>query len=174
MVYAYLNGWFTSQEAMQETLTGFGSWAASVFVIIQAIGVVIPINPGGLGCVVGVLMFGPWRGFVYNYVGICSGSIIVFFLSRRYGKSFVLKMVGHKAYDKSMRFLKGKKFAATFALAIFLPFAPDDLLCYIAGLSDIEPKHYIAIILLGKPFSIFLYSLALIYIGNIILQHIKS
>ena len=39
--------------------------------------------------------------------------------------------------------------------------APDDLLCYIAGLTKMTLKKFTAIILLGKPGSILLYSLGL-------------
>ena len=29
-------------------------------------------------CAAGVLIFGPYAGFIYNYIGICIGSIIIF------------------------------------------------------------------------------------------------
>ena len=47
-----------------------------------------------------------------------------------------------------------------FAAAIFLPAAPDDVLCFIAGLTRMTWQKFTAIILLGKPFVIALYSLA--------------
>ena len=50
------------------------------FVALQAIQVVIPILPGSIGCLFGVIFFGPVMGFVYNYVGICGGSIWHFLL----------------------------------------------------------------------------------------------
>lgn len=39
--------------------------------------------------------------------------------------------------------------------------APDDFLCYLAGTTDMTWRRYTAIILLGKPFAIALYSLGL-------------
>ena len=33
------------------------------------------ILPGGLGCLAGVILFGVWKGFWYNYIGICAGSM---------------------------------------------------------------------------------------------------
>ena len=53
-----------------------------------------------------------------------------------------------------------------FALAIFLPVAPDDALCLMAGLTNMSVKRYTLIILIAKPLSIFLYSMALIYGGQ--------
>ena len=48
-----------------------------------------------------------------------------------------------------------------FAVAIFAPCAPDDMLCYLAGTTDMNWKTYTLIILLGKPASTALYSLGL-------------
>ena len=53
-------------------------------------------------------------------------------------------------------------------MAIFLPVAPDDFLCYLAGTTDMTWRRYTAIILLGKPFAISLYSLGLTAIWQMI------
>lgn len=138
-----------------------------IFILIQILQVVIPIIPGGISTAAGVLIFGPYAGFIYNYVGICIGSIIIFLLGRRYGKPFILSMVSDKTYNKYVGWLDNQnRFEKLFALAIFLPVAPDDALCLMAGLTNISVIKYTWIILLAKPLSIFLYSMALIYGGH--------
>ncbi|WP_394896910.1 TVP38/TMEM64 family protein [Enterococcus hirae] len=138
-----------------------------IFILIQILQVVIPIIPGGISTAAGVLIFGPYAGFIYNYVGICIGSIIIFLLGRLYGKPFILSMVSDKTYNKYVGWLDNQnRFEKLFALAIFLPVAPDDALCLMAGLTNISVKKYTWIILLAKPLSIFLYSMALIYGGH--------
>ena len=49
---------------------------------------------------------------------------------------------------------------------LFGPCAPDDFLCMLAGLTKMSWKRFSAIILLGKPGSIAIYSLALVYAGT--------
>lgn len=138
-----------------------------VFILLQILQVVIPIIPGGVSSAAGVLIFGPYLGFVYNYVGISSGSVIIFLLGRRYGKPFILSMISDKTYDKYIGWLDNQsRFEKLFALAIFLPVAPDDALCLMAGLTNMTVKKFTLIILLAKPASIFLYSMALIYGGT--------
>ena len=138
-----------------------------IFILIQILQVIIPIIPVGISTAAGVLIFGPYAGFIYNYVGICIGSIIIFLLGRRYGKPFILSMVSDKTYNKYVGWLDNQnRFEKLFALAIFLPVAPDDALCLMAGLTNISVKKYTWIILLAKPLSIFLYSMALIYGGH--------
>ncbi|WP_142427070.1 TVP38/TMEM64 family protein [Enterococcus durans] len=138
-----------------------------IFILIQILQVVIPIIPGGISTAAGVLIFGPYAGFIYNYVGICIGSIIIFLLGRRYGKPFILSMISDKTYNKYIGWLDNQnRFEKLFALAIFFPVAPDDALCLMAGLTNISVKKFTWIILLAKPLSIFLYSMALIYGGH--------
>ena len=58
-----------------------------------------------------------------------------FFLARKYGKNLVLKLIS-KNYDKYIsRIEKGNKFDMFFALAMLAPCAPDDLLCFLAGMT---------------------------------------
>lgn len=160
--YGIQNRLFVSPEALQAFLDRFGLFAPVLFMLIQIVQVVIPILPGAVGCLGGVIIFGPVWGFVYNYVGISIGSVLAFLFSKRYGRPFVRNMIGEKNYDKYIGWLdKGKGFDKAFALAIFFPVAPDDLLCNIAGLTKMSLKKFIAIIVLGKPGSIFLYSLGL-------------
>lgn len=139
-------------EALLTFLRECGIWAPIIFVLIQILQVVFPIAPGAVGCLAGVVIFGPVWGFIYNYVGISIGSVLAFALSKQYGKPFVKRMIGEKNYRKYIGWMdKRRGFDFAFAVAIFLPVAPDDLLCFIAGLTKMSYKKFICIILLGKP-----------------------
>lgn len=167
MYWAWKQGILTSQENMQKFIMGFGTAAGIIFVLIQIIQVIIPVIPGGVSCVAGVIVFGAGMGFVYNYVGICIGSILVFLIAKRYGRPLMVKMFDKKLIDKYESWTeKDGRFTKLFALAIFLPVAPDDFLCYLAGTTRMKLKTFTAVILLGKPLSIAAYSMGL----NLILQ----
>ena len=162
MYWAWKQGILTSQENMQKFIMGFGTAAGIIFVLIQIIQVIIPVIPGGVSCVAGVIVFGAGMGFVYNYVGICIGSILVFLIAKRYGRALMVKMFDKKLIDKYESWTeKNGRFTKLFALAIFLPVAPDDFLCWLAGTTRMSLKQFSVIILLGKPASIALYSLGL-------------
>ena len=122
VVYGIAAGLFTSQQKMEVFLRPAGLWAPLLFTALQAIQVVIPILPGGIGCLGGVLMFGPVRGFLYNYVGICLGSVAAFLLSKRYGQPFVRSVAGERTYEKYAGWLeKGNRFDTFFCTGDFLP-----------------------------------------------------
>ncbi|MEI5992685.1 hypothetical protein A5880_000207 [Enterococcus sp. 4G2_DIV0659] len=166
-IYFIRLGVFKDVEALRGLVGDSVILGPVLFMLIQIIQVVIPIIPGGISCAAGVLIFGPFAGFIYNYVGIAIGSVIIFLLGRQYGKPFILSLVSDKTYNKYIGWLDNeKRFERLFALAIFLPIAPDDALCLMAGLTKMSLKKFTLIIILAKPVSIFLYSLALIYGGT--------
>ena len=161
-IVGYRMGIFNSEESLQEWVSGFGIAAPLVFVMFQAVQVVIPIIPGGVSLLGGVVIFGPFWGFLYNYTGICLGSLIAFGISRSFGKPLMYKLFPAKAIAKYEKWTGDKnRFVKLFAIAIFAPCAPDDMLCYLAGTTGMSWKIYTLIILLGKPASTALYSLGL-------------
>ena len=170
-IVGYRQGIFTDQQKMNSFLQACGVWAPLMFVVIQAVQVVIPILPGAIGCVYGVIFWGPVIGFFLNYTGICIGSVCAFLIARRFGRQFVVDMTGGKFFEKYSKYLlKENQFEKLFALLIFLPVAPDDFLCYLAGISSMSVKKFTAIILLGKPAAIFLYSIGLDKIFQTVLR----
>ena len=106
VIWAWRAGLFTDTEKLQALLEKSGILAPLLFVIVQAVQVVIPIMPGAIGCVFGVVFFGALWGFVFNYIGICIGSVCAFLLARKYGMMFVQNMTGSKFYNKYQHFLE--------------------------------------------------------------------
>ncbi|WP_125705305.1 TVP38/TMEM64 family protein [Lacticaseibacillus daqingensis] len=170
-VYWYQLGVFHDLPSLQAYLTTTGLVGPLIFIGIQIIQVVIPIIPGGISTAAGVLLFGPWAGFAYNYIGISIGSCLNFFLARHYGKPFILFIISEATYDKYIaKTTNQHRFNWLFAAAIIAPVAPDDVLCLIAGLTKMKFSTFFWIIVLGKPVTIAAYSYALIVGAQWLLQ----
>ena len=151
---------FTSVEDLQNYIKGFGIAAPLVLTLFQAFQVVVPVLPGYLGCAAGAIAFGPFVGFLCNYIGISLGSIIAFFLARKFGIDIVLTMFSEKQYIKwSDKIEKSKSYDKFLFVATLLPLFPDDFLCYFSGLIKMSSKKFIWIIILGKPWCILAYSI---------------
>ena len=160
-VYGYQKGIFTSRDQLELFIRQSSFWGPLLFIVIQIAQVVIAVIPGGLTCLAGVVFFGPWYGFLYSAVGIIIGSCINFYLARRYGEKFIRLFVSDETYEKTKKkFLTGKKFDVVFTAAILLPCAPDDVLCMLAGLTDMSWRKFLTILFLGRPVTIQVYSLA--------------
>ena len=119
--WAYKNGILDSVDTLQAFIAKFGYGGMAIFVLIQIVQVVIPILPGGISCLGGVIFFGPWLGFVYNYIGICIGSLAAFGISRMMGRPVLYKMFSEKLVQKYDSWTeKDSRFLKLFTLAIFL------------------------------------------------------
>ena len=159
-IWLWRKGVFQSKETLQDFLTNYGGSATTLFLVLQAVQVVIPILPGGDSCLAGVLIFGPWLGFVLNYVGISLGSFVAFAMARNWGKPLLNKLFSKKLHEKYERWThESRRFDRLFALAIFLPGLPDDFLCFLAGTTGMSWKKFALITVTCRPLMIFAYSL---------------
>ncbi|EJN93737.1 hypothetical protein D822_03559 [Streptococcus ratti FA-1 = DSM 20564] len=161
-VHLYNKGYLTDVQKLRAAMKRYGTWSPLIFILLQIIQVAIPILPGGVSTLAGVLIFGPVWGFIWNYIGICTGSVLGFHIARRFGRPVLEAFFSPKLLESyEHRTNSDSKFAKYFAWAIFLPIAPDDLLCYLAGTTSMSYKQFITIILLGKPAALLAYSLGL-------------
>ena len=163
-LFVLFNGWlgghFNSAETLKSYVASFGIWAPVILALIQMLQVVLPVLPGFTGCIVGAALFGSAGGFLINYIGISAGSIAAYWLAKRFGSPLVNKMISLKKYDSYItRLNQSKSYTVVLFLAILLPLAPDDFLCYFSGLIDMSARKFIAIIILAKPWCILLYSI---------------
>lgn len=165
LVRGWASGRFDSVGSMREYIGSFGVFGPLVLTLIQALQVVLPVLPGFLGCIVGAGLFGAAGGFWCNYIGISAGSMAAFLLARRFGVSLVQKMVPMEKYKRWVDWVNGRRsYTAVLFLAILLPLAPDDFLCYFSGLTGMSARRFTWIIVLGKPWCILAYSLFFAYL----------
>ncbi|WP_462226352.1 TVP38/TMEM64 family protein [Alkalibacterium sp.] len=158
--FAWQGGVFESREDFVAYVHGFGRYSVIIFLLLQSLQIFLPLLPSAITVTAGVVLYGPVLGVFYNYIGISIGSILAFLIVRKYGEPALEKLVSEKKVKKyEDKLTHGKMFERFFATVIFTPFAPDNVVCYLAGLSDMTIKKVVIIILLGKPLSIALYSL---------------
>lgn len=173
VIWLYRLGIMNDSNALKDFVHKYKFWGPFVFVLIQIFQVVFPIIPGGVTTVAGQLIFGPWLGFIYNYIGICLGSIILFWLVKVYGKKFILLFVKEKIFYDYERRLETPGFEKFFIICMISPISPADIMVMIMGLSNMTIKRLTAIILITKPLSIIGYSYLWIFGGDIVRLFLK-
>lgn len=154
-------GVLRSLENLQAFITALGVWGPAVFMLASAASVVFPIVPAGLLVIAGPVLFGPLEGTLYNYLAVCAGSLLNFAIARHVGLSLIERIFAPRTVEKFLGWTRSGRFTRAFALAIALPIAPDDLLCYIAGTTRMRWRTYLAIILLCKPWALIAYGLGI-------------
>lgn len=144
----------TSVDALRGYIKGYGENAYIVFFVIQLLSVIIAPIPSHISTLVGAVIFGMWVSFIISSLAIIIGSAIVFIMARKLGKPFTDRIIGAKVSDKYKKHITSGRGETVLALLLFLPFFPDDAICFLAGLSKIRTVRFFVIMLLTRPWGI--------------------
>ncbi len=139
----------SNPDQLQDYIRREGKWAPFIFIFIQTMQVIIAPIPGNVTTLAGGLMFGSTLGFIYGSIGLIIGSTTAFYLARFYGKPFVIKIAGADNYEKYSKYFTKKSRLVLFLLFLF-PFFPDDMLCFLAGISTLTFGTFILFVILAR------------------------
>ena len=147
------------QELKQLILNcGFLSYA--VFVIVQFLQVIILPIPAFLVTIVGVILFGPFISFLLSLLAILLGSIVAYFLGKIIGIKLLIWAIGQQKTNLLQEKLKKGKYV--YFLMMLFPFFPDDILCMLAGVINMDFKFFLYTNLITRTIGIF----SLCFIGG--------
>lgn len=149
-----LFGKINSVEALRQYIQQAGKLAALIFILFSFLQVVLLPVPGSIAVAAGTAMFGPFKCSVYSFIGIVLGSVTAFAVGRLVGYKAVCWIVGQDSLDKWQEKLKGKDYLIL-SLMFLLPLFPDDILCFIAGLSSMTWPYFIVMITVTRAISVF-------------------
>ena len=136
-------------DSLREYLENAGSWMPILYVLLQYLQVVILPIPSVVSTMAGVALFGPFKTLLYSLAGILLGSMTAFLIGRKLGSKAVAWMVGKDTLDKWQKKLKGKD-NLFLTIMFLLPFFPDDVLCFIAGISSMSTGYFSGMILISR------------------------
>lgn len=151
VVYKFFKmGLFTSREALQAYIKSFGAFAPIVFVFIQILQIIIAPIPGNVTGMVGGAIFGVYKGFALSAAGLTIGSVFAYYLAKIYGRKLIYKLTDKEKAEKYENAVNGDTGTLVMFGFFILPFFPDDLLCFLAGLAGIDFTKFIVMVLFGR------------------------
>ncbi|WP_439026565.1 TVP38/TMEM64 family protein [Haloarchaeobius sp. DT45] len=139
----------TDRAWLADQFARFEQWAPVVFVAIQTAQVILAPVPGQTLGGVGGFLFGWVAGTTYSILGVALGSYLVFRFARAYGRPAVEDWVTDDVLDGFDDFVDDHGEAGLF-LAFLFPAFPDDALCFVAGLSPVSGRRFLALVVLGR------------------------
>lgn len=144
-------------EDFRSYIASFGAKAALIFILVSFLQVVVLPIPAFITVGAGVLIFGPFLGAVYSVIGIVVGSVTAYFIGKIFGVKAAVWLVGKAALEKWRKFIYGKDRILLTFMFLF-PFFPDDVLCFVAGITTVKPKFFIVMITVVRVVTVFLSS----------------
>ena len=152
----YRTGFFAAmrtKDGLAQYISATAPWSHLVYFLIQLASVIVAPIPSNITAAVGAVLFGLWPSFLLTWAAVASGSALVFLLARALGQKFADQFVSQKLSDKYLDVIRRKR-DVFLALAFLFPFFPDDLLCILAGLTDIPFRRFFILVLLTRPWGL--------------------
>ena len=142
---------FASQpEQFRAWIDERGVWGQLAFMGITILQTVIAILPGEPFELAAGYAFGAVEGTILSLLASTIGSMLVFWLVRRYGVRLVEVFFSEERL-RAVKFLKtSSKRDFLFLIIFMLPGTPKDLLCYFAGMTDMPASLWLMICSLGR------------------------
>ncbi len=146
---------------IQQWILAYQDMGVTVAFILPIVEAFFPILPL-IAIVTGnAAAFGLWQGFIFTWLGACTGSILTFWLVRKFGGNGMKRLHDkYKPIAKTSHWLEEHGFSVLFLLRCF-PFSPSSFINILAGLSSIPFHTYFWATVMGKAIMIFILS----YIG---------
>lgn len=139
----------SNRDELVRIMQGLGPWAPLLYIILQVLQVVVAPIPGQIVGGVGGFLFGHW-GILWTTIGSFIGFWLVFLIARKFGRPLLEKIFKKPVVDK-FDFIINARGAALIIFAIFLlPGFPDDVVCYIAGLTKLSLRKLMLVSILGR------------------------
>ena len=152
----YQSGFFaacTSQQALQDYIARRAPYAQLWFFVLQLLSVVLAPIPSNITALAGGVLFGMWTAFLLTWAAVFLGSLLVFWLARVLGRSFADRVVSRRLSEKYQSVIRSKTTVFQ-VLAFLFPYFPDDVLCILAGVTDISFRRFALIVLVTRPWGL--------------------
>ena len=138
----------SDQQSVSVYLQGYGVLGPVVLFVLLVAQVFVAVLPGHALMVT--------AGYVYGMVGMCVviastilGSQVAFLIARRYGRDLIYKLASPQIIERWNKAARHQDILFFF-FSFVLPIFPSDLMCYVAGLSNISAKRFFVANVLGR------------------------
>ncbi|MEO0101541.1 MAG: VTT domain-containing protein [candidate division WOR-3 bacterium] len=135
--------------SIREKVRQFPILSPLLFFLSQILQILFPIIPGNVLNFAGGYIFGVGMGSLFSILGVLSGSLIAFLLSRHLGRKvlrFFIRGERLKRFDQKI-----KEFGPfLFFLLFLIPNPLGDLLYYLYGLTDLPFSFFLPAVLIAR------------------------
>ncbi len=140
---------FADRTTVQEFVTRFGYWAPLATILLHVAQVLLAPIPGQVIDAVNGYLFGAVWGTVYSLVGVIIGSSLAMALARRFGRPWAERLIKRETLERLDGYSQ-QKGALFFFLVFLFPFLPDDVACFLAGLTLLPLLELVVLAAIGR------------------------
>jgi len=140
---------FADRAKVQGFVMRFGPWAPLATILLHVAQVLLAPIPGQVIDAVNGYLFGVAWGTFYSLVGIITGSSLAMALARRFGRPWAERLIKREMLERLDGYSR-QRGALFFFLVFLFPFLPDDVACFLAGLTPLPLPELIVLAAIGR------------------------
>jgi uncharacterized membrane protein YdjX (TVP38/TMEM64 family) len=148
-IYQFIVRLYVDKYFLKKTLREWGVLAPVIFIVLQALQVVLSPIPGEATGILGGYLFGQWLGLLYSTIGLTLGSIGAFAIGRWLGAHYVKNLVSTDTWNR-LGFIVEAEGAVLCFIVYLIPGLPKDIVCYLFGISPMPLWVFILVSGLGR------------------------
>lgn len=134
-------------ESLLNSFEGLGPVAPILLAMVESF---FPPLPLIAIVALNVAAHGGLLGFLYSWIGVAAGGTVMFLFWRRIVRKFFWKFACRfPKLEKAQQWVNHFDTASLFMLAV-LPFTPTSFMHLAFGISDMDERHYLITVILGK------------------------
>jgi uncharacterized membrane protein YdjX (TVP38/TMEM64 family) len=140
---------FGDQARVREWVAGFGPWGPLISVALNVAQVLLAPLPGQFVGMANGYLYGLWLGTFYSMAGLVLGTTLAMALGRWFGRPLVERLVDAEKLARWDR-IANRQGPPFFFLVFLFPFLPDDVVCFLIGLSPLPISRMVVLATLGR------------------------
>jgi uncharacterized membrane protein YdjX (TVP38/TMEM64 family) len=140
---------YRDKQFLKDTVAAWGWAAPMVFIVIQALQVIISPIPGEITGPVGGALFGTLWGVVYSTIGLTIGTLVCFGIGRMWGEPLVRPWLSEHHWNRLNFILEAEGAILCFILYL-VPGFPKDIISYLFGISPMPFWLFATVSTLGR------------------------
>jgi uncharacterized membrane protein YdjX (TVP38/TMEM64 family) len=139
----------SDQAFVSNYVQSYGALAPLVLALLQVLQVIVAFIPGHVFVIAGGYIYGMPGGLLFNIVCVVAASQLAFLLARWAGRPLVHRLADQATIEKWETIAEERGFLF-FTIAFVLPVFPTDLMNFVAGLTGISSRKFLAANFLGR------------------------
>ncbi|MDJ0693900.1 MAG: VTT domain-containing protein [Mastigocoleus sp. MO_167.B18] len=161
---------FIGLEKAQIWIENTGNWAPILFVVLCIISLILAPLSGSSLFIAGGALFGKEFAFILSFIALIIGCSINFWISKKFGRPVVCRLLGKKNLEELDKFISRLKSRHSILYITFIMPLSQDIVSYAVGLTKIRYAHFLLSLILSATVVVAGY----IYIGSSLLEVLIS
>ncbi|NLY81519.1 MAG: TVP38/TMEM64 family protein [Clostridiales bacterium] len=141
---------FSSTEELIIFLENYKGATYLALIGLQVMQIVISIIPGQPIQFASSFIYGFWNGYLISMIGAIIGTFLTYHMARFLGKDALHILFGERRVSEIIKRLNSTKSYGVITLIYMIPGIPKDIMCYVAGISEIKIIPFLIISTIGR------------------------